>query len=73
MKQIFLDTNVILDYITRRDNCVQMDMLIQLSLDRGYVLSTSLLSFANMAYILRKHTHEERFLKACQIKHFTKI
>lgn len=35
MKQIFLDTNVILDYITRRDNCVQMDMLIQLSIDRG--------------------------------------
>lgn len=60
MRTLFLDTNVILDYIARRDNCEYMDVLIQMSLDRGDVLCTSLLSFANMAYIMRKHTHEER-------------
>lgn len=60
MKKLFLDTNVMIDYVARRDNCEYMDMLIQLSIDRGYIMCTSLLSFANMAYILRKHPHEER-------------
>lgn len=35
MRKLFLDTNVILDYVTRRENCEYMDMLIQLSLDQG--------------------------------------
>lgn len=35
-------------------------MLIQSSLNQGDAMCTSLLSFANMAYILRKHPHEER-------------
>lgn len=60
MKRIFLDTNVIIDYVMRRDNCEYMDMLIQLSLDKNDILCTSLLSFANMAYIFRKLSHEER-------------
>lgn len=60
MNTLFLDTNVILDYVLRRDNCEYMDNLIQLSLNRGEKLCTSFLSFANMAYILRKHPHEER-------------
>lgn len=60
MNTLFLDTNVIIDYIARREKCEHMDILIQHSLDRGDVMCTSLLSFANMAYILRKHPHEER-------------
>lgn len=60
MNKLFLDTNVILDYVARRENCEYMDMVIQFSLDQGDMLCTSLLSFANMAYILRKHPHEER-------------
>ena len=60
MNTLFLDTNVIIDYIARREKCEYMDILIQQSLDRGDVMCTSLLSFANMAYILRKHPHEER-------------
>ena len=51
MNKLFLDTNVILDYVARRENCEYMDMVIQFSLDQGDMLCTSLLSFANMAYI----------------------
>lgn len=60
MNTLFLDTNVIIDYIARRDKCEFMDSLIQQALTRGDEMCTSLLSFANMAYILRKHPHEER-------------
>lgn len=60
MRKLFLDTNVILDYVIRRDKCEYMDILIQNAVERGDILCTSLLSFANMAYILRKHPHTER-------------
>lgn len=60
MNILFLDTNVIIDYIARRDKCEYMDILIHQAISRGDEMCTSLLSFANMAYILRKHPHEER-------------
>lgn len=47
MNTLFLDTNVIIDYIARREKCEYMDILIQQSLDHGDVMCTSLLSFAN--------------------------
>ena len=73
MKQLFLDINVILDYVIRRENCEKMDSLIQLSLDKGDILCTSLLSLANMAYILRKHPYEERVQIFRVLRHFINV
>ena len=73
MRTLFLDTNVILDYIARRDKCEFMDVLIQISLDCDDVLCSSLLSFANMAYILRKHPHEERVQVFRMLRKFIRI
>lgn len=73
MNILFLDTNVILDYIVRRENCEYMDSLIQQSINHGDVMCTSLLSFANMAYILRKHPHEERVQVFRRLRRFIGI
>lgn len=73
MRKIFLDTNVILDYVIRRNKCEYMDILIQEAIEGGDVVCTSLLSFANMAYILRKHSHEERVLVFTMLRRFMRL
>lgn len=73
MNNLFLDTNVILDYIVRRENCEYMDSLVQQSINQGDVMCTSLLSFANMAYIMRKHPHEERVQVFRRLRRFIDI
>ena len=54
MKKVFLDSNVILDSILHRDGYEFVDQIFQFSMNHWIKNCTSVLSFANIAYILRK-------------------
>lgn len=54
MKKVFLDSNVILDSILHRDGYEFVDQILQFGMNHWIKNCTSVLSFANIAYILRK-------------------
>lgn len=57
MKRIFLDTNIVLDFLIREEYRSQIRDLISCSLN--YDLYISYLTVANAAYIMRKYTKAE--------------
>lgn len=61
MTKVFLDTNILMDFVENRDNRRYAETIIELG-KRGVIkLFASYLSFANMGYILRKRQKEERY------------
>lgn len=54
MKRIFLDTNVLIDVILKRDDYVSAANVLALSENPRYTLYVSVLTMANIVYILRK-------------------
>ena len=52
MKRVFLDTNILIDYIQARRGGDDAKQLLQRGRDGEVSLSASFLTFANMAYIL---------------------
>lgn len=71
MKKIFLDTNIILDYIDARKEFMDDAVKILCLAERNDMrLYASALSFSNIAYILRKYslpTLKETFSCLCDI------
>ena len=62
MKRIFLDTNVIIDFILEREGAEDAANVLQLGENGEVELTVSVLTIANTAYIARKaHTQEELF------------
>ena len=62
MNRIFLDTNVIVDFILERDGAEDAANILQLGEDGKIELSVSFLTMANTAYIARKgHTQEQLY------------
>lgn len=61
MKKIFLDTNVILDFVMHREGEIYAMDILQMGEDEKISLCTSLLSMANVAYILRKLPQKELY------------
>ncbi len=55
MKKIFLDTNVILDAILDRDGAESARQILQFGEENQIRNCTSVLSFANISYILHKY------------------
>ena len=54
MKIVFVDTNVIIDFLCQRDGALKAAEILQLS-EKGVVRNfVSVLTMANVAYILRK-------------------
>ena len=53
MKTVFLDSNVILDAILDRSGAENAKQILQFGRDQQIRNCTSVLSFANIAYILR--------------------
>lgn len=54
MKKVFVDTNVIIDFLCQRDGALKAAEILQLS-EKGVVRNfVSVLTMANVAYILRK-------------------
>lgn len=52
--KIFIDTNVIIDLLLQRDGYIEAAKIFALFKKEGISLFTSVLSIANIAYILRK-------------------
>lgn len=62
MKRIFLDTNIIVDFILERDGAENAANILQLGEDGKIELAVSFLTMANTAYIARKgHTQEQLY------------
>ena len=53
MKKIFLDTNVLVDYIMNREGGTDAKNLLMRGRNGDVQLYASFLTFANLAYILR--------------------
>ena len=54
MKRIFLDTNVLLDFVLGREGMNDTMVILQLREDEKVCLTTSILSMANVAYVAKK-------------------
>ena len=52
--RIFLDTNVMLDLLLDRQGCAEAARVLQLQEDGKITACLSILSMANLAYVLRK-------------------
>lgn len=61
MTKVFLDTNILMDFVDNRDNRLYAETIIELSKTGAIELYASYLSYANMGYILRKRSQEERY------------
>jgi len=61
MMKVFLDTNILMDFVENRTYREYAETIIELG-KSGYIqLFASYLSYANMGYILRKRSQEERY------------
>lgn len=54
MKKVFLDTNILLDFVTERDGVEDASAILQLGEEGKVWLTTSFLTMANVAYVARK-------------------
>ena len=54
MKKVFLDTNILVDFVDNRDKREYAETIIELGKIGIVDLYASYLSFANIGYILRK-------------------
>ena len=62
MRKVFVDTNVILDFILRREGELHAMDLFQMAEEGKIELFVSFLTMANVAYVARKHrTREELY------------
>lgn len=58
-KNVFIDTNVILDFVLCRDGEQNATDIFQLGENGDIRLSVSFLTMANVAYVARKHRTRE--------------
>ena len=62
MKRAFLDTNIILDFVTQRQGYEEACDILQLGEDNRAFLCVSILSMANTAYVARRgRTQDELY------------
>ena len=63
MKRIFVDTNVIIDVLMQREGFLASAKVLALSKQENFTLYVSVLTMANIAYILRKSLKGESFYR----------
>ena len=63
MKKIFLDTNIVLDLIEKREGLMCARRILEFASDTGNRLYVSALSMANAAYVVRRRPAAE--VKQC--------
>ena len=61
MKRIFLDTNILIDYIDNRAGADDAEQIFACGFSGEVLLYASSLTFANMAYIIKGRTQEEKY------------
>lgn len=67
MKIVFLDTNILLDYLLRRDGVADAKEILMQGYQGKIKLYVSSLSFSNIAYIVRKQFKGEALYKMLTI------
>ena len=67
MKKVFLDTNVIIDVIQKRQGYENASQILQMSLDGSILLMTTTLSMVNISYILRKVYKGDHLYRNCSV------
>ena len=61
MTKVFLDTNILIDFVDNRENRTYATFILSMAEEGLISLHASYLSYANMGYILRKRTQQERY------------
>ena len=61
MKRIFLDTNILIDYIDNRAGADDAEQIFACGFSGEALLFASSLTFSNMAYIIKGRTQEEKY------------
>ena len=61
MKRIFLDTNILIDYIDNRPGADDAEQIFACGFSGEALLFASALTFANIAYIIKGRTQEEKY------------
>lgn len=61
MKRIFLDTNILIDYIDNRAGAEAAEQIFAIGFSGEAMLFASSLTFANMAYVIRRRSLEEKY------------
>lgn len=61
MRRIFLDTNILIDYIDNREGADAAEQIFALGFSGEAMLYASSLTFANMAYIIKGRSQEEKY------------
>lgn len=59
MKRIFLDTNVLIDYIDNRPGAEAAQQIFEEANSGRIILLASTLTFANFAYVVKRHHSQE--------------
>lgn len=59
--KVFLDTNILLDFVEKRDKREQAKIIIDEGKRGNIQLFASYLTYANMAFILRHRSREEKY------------
>jgi len=61
MRRVFLDTNILLDFALGREHAEEAEKILAMGLAGAIEVCASYLSYANMGFILRHHSKEERY------------
>jgi predicted nucleic acid-binding protein len=61
MKRLFLDTNILIDYIDNRAGADDAEQIFACGFSGEALLFVSSLTFANMAYIIKSRTQEDKY------------
>ena len=61
MKRLFLDTNILMDYIDNRAGADDAEQIFACGFSGEAQLYASSLTFANMAYIIKGRTQQEKY------------
>lgn len=70
---VFLDTNVVMEYVARRQHFLSVARIIDLALRKKLSIAISALTFVNVAYIMRKATKEDIILKLSQLYNLSTV
>ena len=62
MRQVFLDTNILLEVVLERNKKKACDQILQAGRDGEVRLYASFLTFANMAYVLKRKKFDRRWI-----------
>lgn len=61
MKRFFLDTNILIDYLDNRAGADDAEQIFACGFSGEALLYASSLTFANMAYIIKGRSQEEKY------------